>query len=181
MSGTKGRKLPTSADVSEQPKVVHEYEAVGTKIRVTEEGGKHLRWMLHNGDWCCDPTEDADELARLASRMDELLREQHWNKIAIDRLETSNAKLHENCESYEGLVPKLEARIKELEGHAELYRELAARVDDDENSLVAEITRLREALECCADMLRRVDSGRATEAAMDFAMAAAREALKEKP
>jgi len=34
-----------------------------------------------------------------------------------------------------------------LEGHAELYRELAARVDDDENSLVAEVTRLREALE----------------------------------
>ena len=41
----------------------------------------------------------------------------------------------------------LAARVQELEGHAELYRELAARVDDDEDSLVAENTRLREALE----------------------------------
>ena len=49
------------------------------------------------------------------------------------------------------------------------------------DSALMENQRLREALECCADMLRRVDSGRATEAAMDFAMAAARDALKEKP
>ena len=153
MSGTKGRKLPTSADVSEQPKVVHEYEAVGTKIRVTEEDGKHLRWMLHNGDWCCDPTEDADELARLAARVEELLREQHWNKIAIDRLETSNAKLHENCESYEGLVPKLEARIKELEediaGWKSDYNDVCEDCTKEENhraSLESENTRLREAL-----------------------------------
>jgi len=55
-----------------EPKVVHEYEAVGTKIRVTEEDGKHLRWMLYKGEWCCDPTEDAEELARLAARVQEL-------------------------------------------------------------------------------------------------------------
>jgi len=44
-------------------------------------------------------------------------------------------------------IAKLAARVQELEGHAELYRELAARVDDDDDSLVAENARLREGLE----------------------------------
>ena len=55
-----------------EPKVVHEYEAVGTKIRVTEEDGQHLRWMLIKGEWHLDPTGDAEELARLAARVQEL-------------------------------------------------------------------------------------------------------------
>ena len=45
------------------------------------------------------------------------------------------------------LMRHVQARVEELEGHAELYRELAARVDADEGSLVAEHQRLREALE----------------------------------
>lgn len=75
-------------------------------------------------------------------------------------------------------VAELEAENKRLRkqnnpcrGHMEDYPEGVC--------WLCEIRRLRAALECCADMLRRVDSGRATESGIDFAMDAARDALKE--
>ena len=46
--------------------------------RVTEEDGQHLRWMLYKGEWCCDPTEDADELARLAAENTRLREQVRW-------------------------------------------------------------------------------------------------------
>ena len=67
-------------------------------------------------------------------------------------------------------LARLAARVEELEGHAELYRELAARVDDDENSLVAEITQLREALDSIA-----------VNAKDEFSRVTATAALEEKP
>ena len=63
-------------------------------------------------------------------------------------------------------------RLREaLEAQADLYRELAARVDDDEDSLVAENTRLREALRTCQTM-GHVDC---------LCLGVATDALKEKP
>ena len=107
-----------------EPKVVHEYEAVGTKIRVTEEDGQHLRWMLIKGEWHPDPTGDADELARLAAELEKerelhaaTLRESRKRAARVQELESleyrgcRNAALEEAVEAVDRYMIKSNASV----------------------------------------------------------------------
>ena len=121
-------------------------------------------------------TDRADEIAREWDGDEKLARiiraygDERVEKRLASICDTETADEYE--ERLEALVKIAnEARNAALEAQADLYRELAARVDDDEDSLVAEITRLREALRTCQTM-GHVDC---------LCLGVATDALKEKP
>lgn len=59
-----------------------------------------------------------------------------------------------------------------------LWRERVRLLEFDLRLAASDNLRLREALECCADMLCRIDAGTATESAIDFARNVASDALE---